>query len=158
MKYNMTRQDPFRNLMEEFFGMSGGSFADVNRTWTPACDVERADDHFLLTLELPGVPKDQIKIDVADRQLTVSAERKQETKSEEGDWYTERRYGSFERTFTLPDGVDLNKIEANYQHGLLRLYIPKAESAKPKQIAISEGTTGGVFSKLLNHKGSEKVA
>jgi HSP20 family protein len=122
----------------------------MDSQWIPACDVEEADNHFLISLEMAGVPKDQIKVEFHDGQIVISGERRYEAKKKEnGQSYSERRYGRFQRAFTLPAGVDADKVEANYQDGVLRLYIPKTESAKPRQIKVTNGTGTGFFSRLL---------
>lgn len=127
----------------------------VEYDWNPVCDVEEGEDHYLMTVEMPGIPKDQIKIECIDNQLTISGERGRESrntqkeKEKEGYRYTERRYGKFYRSFTLPVGVNADKVEANYEDGVLRLYVPKAESAKPRQIKIGSGNGPGLFGKLL---------
>ncbi|WP_158247353.1 Hsp20/alpha crystallin family protein, partial [Pseudomonas sp. FW306-02-H05-AA] len=78
----------------------------------------------MLSLEMPGIPKDDIKIEIADNTVTVSGERRAEDKKKEnGAWYGERRYGKFQRSFTLPAGIDSNKVEANYQDGVLQLIV-----------------------------------
>lgn len=124
---------------------------DMEREWRPACDVEEATDHYLLTLEMAGVPKDEIKIETIGNELIISGERQHKTKNqEEGQWYSERYYGKFQRTFTLPQEVETGKVEANYQDGILRLYLPKAEATKPRQIKIGQGSAEtGFFGKLL---------
>jgi HSP20 family protein len=124
-------------------------------SFMPACDVEEADGHYLLALEMPGMKKEDIKIEALDNQLVVSGERRTETRQgKNGSLYSERRFGRFQRSFALPAGVDLDRVEANYQDGVLRLMVPKAESAKPRQIKITGGTGasaagGGFFSKLI---------
>jgi len=122
--------------------------------WNPDCDVEENDDHFLMTLEMPGIPRDQIKIECVDNQITISGERNREQKKTKS--YSERYYGKFYRSFTLPAGVNADKVEANYQDGILRLYIPQAESAKPRQIKITNGSDKGFFGKLLGQSPKEK--
>jgi HSP20 family protein len=122
--------------------------------WQPACDLSEVEDHYLLTLEVPGVPQDQIKIDVIDNQINVSGERKSEPQS--GAWYSERRYGGFFRSFSLPAGVDAGKIQAHYQDGILRILVPKAESAKPRQVKITQGSAPGFFGKLLGQSAEKK--
>lgn len=109
----------------------------------PACDVEEGDDHFLLTLEVAGIKKEDIKLELSDGQLTVSGERRSENKPQpDAHWYSERRYGRFQRNFTLPAGTDATRVEANYQDGVLRILLPKAEAAKPRQIKITSGSNG----------------
>jgi len=122
--------------------------------FVPACDVEEGEDHYLLTLEMAGVKKDDIKLEVIDNQIVISGERRQENqKKAAGQAYSERRFGRFQRNFALPAGVDAEKVEANYQDGILRVMVPKAESAKPRQIKITNGSGGSkFFGKLLGPK------
>jgi HSP20 family protein len=115
-------------------------------SFAPACDVEEADDHYLLTLEMAGIRKEDIKLEFNDGQLMISGERRNETKQKrEGQWYSERRFGKFQRSFTLPAGIDADKVEANYQDGILHVMVPKAESSKPRQIKITNGAGGSRF-------------
>lgn len=107
--------------------------------WVPSCDIQEGDRHYLISLETAGVPKDQIKVEFRDQQLVVSGERRQE-KEEDARWYSERRFGRFERVFTLPTGVNPEKVEATYQDGILRVQIPKAEAETPRQIKIHAGS------------------
>lgn len=124
------------------------NWREFEQVWTPACEVAEEEGHYLMSLEMPGIPKDDIKVEVADNTITVSGERHaKDEKKEGGAWYGERRYGKFMRSFTLPAGIDAEKIEANYQDGVLSLMVPKAESAKPRQIKI--GNNAGFFGKLL---------
>lgn len=135
-------------LFDDFWTTPTTTRFDQN--WHPACDIEENEDHYLMTLEMPGVPRDQIKIECVDNQVTISGERKREShKTEKSQSYSERQYGRFHRSFTLPAAVNAEKVEANYQDGILRLYIPKAESAKPRQIKITNGSGTGFFGKLL---------
>lgn len=139
-------------LFDDFWPAPGNTrqLSQMEAEWAPTCDVEEADNHYMISLEMAGVPKDQIKIEFQDNQLVISGERRHETKKkEEGRWYSERRFGKFQRSFTLPVGVDTEKVEANYQDGILRVYVPKAESAKPRQIKITNGSGTGFFGKLL---------
>lgn len=125
--------------------------------FVPACDVEEQDGHYLLTLEMPGVSKDDIKVEVIDNQIVVSGERRHEKRNKEnGAWYSERRFGKFSRAFTVPAGVDAGQIEAGYQDGVLRLMVPKAESAKPRQIKITQGSGNSFFGKILGQPKAEK--
>jgi HSP20 family protein len=121
--------------------------------WQSA-DIEENDDHYLLTLEMPGIPRDRIKIECVDNQLSISAEKS--TKTGKSQPHMEQRLSRFSRCITLPVNVNADKIEADYQDGVLRLYVPKAESAKPKLIKISNGGATGFFGKLLG-KPKEKA-
>lgn len=116
-------------------------------SFAPPCDVEETNSHYLLSFDLPGVKKEDMKIDLRDNQLTISGERKEETK---GAVSRERYCGSFCRSFTLPANAKAEKIEANYQNGVLQVAIPKTEITVGKQIPIKEG-------KLLESK-PEKAA
>lgn len=120
--------------------------------FVPVCDVEEQDDHYLLTLEMAGVKKDDIKMEVVDNHIVISGERRNESRKQaEGGIYSERRFGKFQRTFTLPAGVDAAHVEANYQDGVLYIVVPKAETAKPRQIKISNGSLSSkFFGKFLN--------
>jgi HSP20 family protein len=121
------------------------------QTFVPACEVEDCQDHYLLTLEMAGIRKDDIKLEIEDGQLTVSGERRHETSQrEESQWYSERQFGKFHRSFAIPAGIDTGKVEASYQDGILRVTIPKAESAKPRQIKIANSAGGSKFDKLLS--------
>lgn len=123
--------DSWRNSwspFEEFFTES---------RFTPACDVEETPTHHVLTLEMAGMKKDDIKIEFDHGVLSITGERNAETENkQDGLWYSERRYGKFHRSFTLPKEVDTDRIEAKYEDGLLRVAIPKTESAKPKTIRV----------------------
>lgn len=128
--------------------------------FTPAVDVEETDSHFVLSMDLPGVKKGDINVEVVDNQLLVSGERKEEREEKKKNRYlVERSYGTFRRAFTLPTSVDSSKVEAQFEDGVLKIAIPKSEQAKPRQIRIGESKEGGFFSKLLNvAKGEEREA
>lgn len=124
--------------------------------FSPACDVEDAKDHVLLTLDLPGVAKSDLKIESEGQRLHIVGERKKSAREEQdGAWYSERRYGRFERSFTLPETVDTGKIQANFRDGVLQIYLPKSEASRSREIPISseEPTPGGgFFGRLLGDK------
>lgn len=137
----------FEQMFEEFPGFVGES-----QEFFPACDIEETDSHYWVAFDLPGVSKNDLKIEVRDRQLYVSGERKKEHKEREGLRLSEERhYGSFQRVFTLPSAAKLENIEANFESGVLYIAIPKAEATKPKQVEIKEHA-GGIFNKLLGRE------
>lgn len=106
--------------------------------WTPALDVYDEKDNFVVHLELPGLKKEDIDISLREGVLTVSGERKQENESKEGETFrSERYFGRFQRSVTLPSLVDANKVAASYKDGVLTITLPKAEEAKPRQIEVS---------------------
>jgi len=105
--------------------------------WTPAVDIYEDKDKYVAKAELPGMRKEDIDVSLEGNTLTISGERKEEEEKKEGDTYrSERYFGRFQRTVTLPAAVDPNKIQATYKDGVLTVIIPKAEEAKPKQIEV----------------------
>ena len=99
--------------------------------WSPALDVHDEKDNFLVHVELPGLKKEDIAISLHDGVLTVSGERKGEREHKEGET------GKFQRSVALSAAVDAGKVNASYKDGILTIHLPKAEEAKPKQIAVS---------------------
>ena len=105
--------------------------------WTPAVDVYEDNDKYVVKAELPGMKKEDIDVSLDGNTLTISGERKQEEEKKEGENYrSERFFGRFQRSITLPTAVQANKIEATYKDGVLNVTLPKAEEAKPKQIQV----------------------
>ena len=106
--------------------------------WSPAADISESDDTWTVDIDLPGVPRDKVKVTVAEGNLTVEAERARKT-AEEGDvaYRAERFHGTFRRRFSLPDTVDAEKVSAEHKDGVLRIRLPKAEIAKPKEIEVA---------------------
>lgn len=122
--------------------------AGLDEEWfEPRVDVQDSDQAFLLTIDVPGLKREDIKIDLNDNLLTISGERKRET-NEEGGRSFERMYGRFVRSFTLPTTVEADKVEASLEDGVLRLALPKSEATKPRSIEVKSGRPG-FFSKLI---------
>jgi len=106
--------------------------------WSPALDVFDDKDSLVVKVELPGLKKEEINISLHEGVLTVSGERKRESEKKEGESFrSERYFGKFQRSVTLPAAVDSSKVSASYKDGVLSVELPKAEEAKPKQIAVS---------------------
>lgn len=116
------------------------------RVFHPHTDIEETENHYVVNIDIPGVAKKDLNIEVRDEQLVVSGERKS-AKKEAG--FSERVYGKFQRVIALPTGIDPEKIEAQYEDGVLAVAIPKAESVKPRQIKIGEGNKGSFFGRLV---------
>ena len=116
----------------------GDTNGTLTATWVPACDVFEDKDAVKIVAELPGVQPDHVKISLENNLLTVRGEKKQvaEEKTERVHRY-ERTYGIFERTFALPSTVDADRIQADFEAGLLTIELPKAEKARPRQIQIN---------------------
>lgn len=106
--------------------------------WSPSLDVHDEKDNFVVHVELPGMKKEEIDISLHDGVLTVSGERKRESEKTEGETFrSERCFGKFQRSVTLPARVDGNKVKASYKDGVLSIDLPKVEEAKPRQIAVN---------------------
>lgn len=133
-----------------------GPAASGGMMFTPAVDLRETSDFFLVSVDLPGVNPNEVKIDVQDGRLTISGERQREEKEErEGFHRFERSHGSFLRTFQLPQNVDEEKIQARCENGVLEIMLPKSEIAKPRQIQIN-AEKGGLFSRILGQKKVEE--
>lgn len=130
---------PFRHALPDLDALwqrSGGAFA------APAVDVAEKDNAYEITAELPGLDEKNIEVTLANGSLTIKGEKKEEKEEKKKDYYLkERRFGSFQRSFTLPDGVDPDKIEASFNNGVLTVKLPKKpEAIKPeKKIAVKAG-------------------
>ncbi len=122
-------------LFDEGWPLSGGTSTGP---WVPAVNVEETADEIVLTAELPGMERDDIELEMENNVLTLSGERSAEReKSPDRRYHVwERRFGSFQRSFTLPRSVDPEKIEARFQSGILHVHMPKLEEAKGRRIAI----------------------
>jgi HSP20 family protein len=109
----------------------------VTSAWLPACDVFEDRDAVKIVAEVPGVRPEDVKISIENSLLTIRGEKQQQAEeTAERVHRYERSYGTFERTFALPTTVDPEKIDATYSHGLLTVTIPKAERARPREIAV----------------------
>jgi HSP20 family protein len=122
-------------VFESTVGSFSGSPAALSR-WNPAVNVYQDKDRFTVVVELPGLKKEEIEISLHENTLTIAGERKRAESSEQ-EFLTERLYGKFQRSLTLPTAVDAEKVKASYKDGLLQVVLPKAEEAKPKQIEVA---------------------
>lgn len=110
---------------------------DRRETFVPAVDIYENDERTELHVEVPGIKKEEIDVKVDNGVLTIKGERKLEKEEKQDKHYRlERSFGMFERSFTLPDYVDAEKIEGKYENGILLLTLPKVPRAKPKKIDI----------------------
>ncbi|HOW58958.1 MAG TPA: Hsp20/alpha crystallin family protein [Candidatus Omnitrophota bacterium] len=105
--------------------------------FVPSVEIHEDENNFTLHLDAPGIDKKDMDISVTGNTVTIKGERKiEEKKKEKGYFYSERRYGSFQRSLELPTTVESDKITANYKDGVLELVVPKSEKSKPKQIKV----------------------
>ncbi len=143
----VVRWEPFRELaalqseMSRFMNQLGGGTTGGNgpssSTWLPAVDVWETDNELVLSFDLPGIAEDKIAVELDDNVLTVSGERER-SQEETGDRFYryERRFGTFSRSVTLPQGVREDTIKADYRDGVLEIRVAKPEEQKPKRIQI----------------------
>jgi HSP20 family protein len=143
----LVRWDPFRDLvsiqdeLSRLFGRTfGGSEAlhpNGGGAWIPSMDVYETDDKIVAKLELPGIEPEEVDVSVEDSTLTIGGRREfSDEVKEESYRRVERRYGSFTRAITLPETADTEKVNANFDNGVLTIEVAKAEKAKPKKIQV----------------------
>lgn len=132
-----TLQNEVNRIFNTFFDAPAAGTDAAPRRWIPAMDLVELEDRYVLRADLPGVPEEDVKIELDDRVLTVSGERKSAIESDEGGYLrVERAFGSFARSLTLPEGVDPDAVTARFDNGVLELGIPKPAERKPRRIAI----------------------
>jgi len=106
--------------------------------WTPLADITEDDMEYVIKAELPELRREDVKVTVENGVLTISGERKFEKEEKKKKYHrVERGYGSFVRTFALPEDADANKVKAQFKQGILEVHLPKNEKAKPKQIEVN---------------------
>ena len=160
----ITRWDPFREfstlqdrmnrLFRESYGPEGRDEALATSQFAPPVDVYEDEHTVTLKVEVPGIDEKDIEVRVENNVLTVHGERKFEKEEKEENFRrVERQYGSFTRTFTLPPTVDAEKVQADYDKGILKIALPKKAEAKPRQIKVNIGSQ-----KTLEGKGPGKAA
>jgi HSP20 family protein len=138
---SLGRLSDLREEIDRLFVSPLGELAQTSHLlsgWTPALDVYEEKNHFIVKAELPGMKKEDIEVSFYDGGLSISGERKSETKHEDAEVYrAERFFGRFQRTVTLPTPVAVDKAKASYMDGVLTVSLPKTEEAKPKHIEVS---------------------
>jgi len=135
-----TLQNEMNRLFGSVFDEPAAGNGGTLRRWMPAMDLLETDSHFVLRADLPGMSEEDVNIEVEERVLTVSGERKAEHKESKDSFQRiERAFGSFSRSLTLPDGVDPEAVSASFDRGVLEVQIPKPEQRKPRKISIGVG-------------------
>jgi HSP20 family protein len=146
---SLTRWDPFKdvedlqNRLSSLFGRGpmrrsdGQKEAITVAEWAPVVDIIEDDKEYLINAELPEVKKEKVKVAVESGVLSISGERAFEREESNKKYHrVERAYGSFVRTFTVPDDADSEKVSAEFKEGILKVHLPKSEKARPKQIEV----------------------
>ena len=128
--------------LSNFFGHGPGAVGDKKEAitvteWAPLVDISEDDKEYIIKAEIPEIKKEDIKLHVNDDVLTITGERKYEKEEKNKKYHrVERSYGSFMRSFSLPEDADGTKVAAEYKDGLLKVHLPKSEKAKPKAIEV----------------------
>jgi len=132
------------DLREELDRLFESPFAELANTsrllsgWTPALDLYEEKDNFVVKAELPGMKREEIEVSLHEGSLSISGERKSEEKHASAEVHrTERFFGRFQRTVTLPSPVAADKVKAQYRDGILTITLPKTEESKPKHIDVN---------------------
>jgi HSP20 family protein len=152
MNMSMTRWEPFRNLstlqeqvnrlFEDSFTRGNSGQADL-ASWAPAVDIYETENDLVVKADLPDVQDKDIDIRVENNTLTIRGERKFSNEVHQDNYLrVERAYGTFTRSFSLPNTVNTEAIKAEYKNGVLTVHMPKREETKPKQIRISVSENG----------------
>ena len=149
---SLVRWDPFRELDElqkrlsTLFGRApvkkNGEQEEALTVaeWAPLVDIAEDNNAYVITAELPGLKKEEIKVGVQDDVLTISGERKYEKEEKDKKFHrVERAYGNFSRRFTIPANSDGENVSAEFKDGILQVHLPKTERVKPKQIEVKVG-------------------
>jgi len=124
-------------LFDEWMGVKNFAQELDEYGFNPRCEASETKDAYELKFDLPGIPKDAIKIDLHENQITVSGERKEEkTEQNKKRHFSEVFYGSFTRNFSFPTKLDVEKTEAKYENGVLSIHIPKLSATQSRQVTI----------------------
>ncbi|MGB4703483.1 MAG: Hsp20/alpha crystallin family protein [Candidatus Saccharicenans sp.] len=149
----ITRWDPFRDIMtlrdrmnrlfEDLMSTPKLEESEIiQSTWSPAVDIYETENELVLTAELPGIDEKDVEIKIEDNTLTLKGERKFEKETREENYHRiERAYGSFYRSFSLPNYIDQDKISAEFENGLLKIHMPKRPEVKPRKVKILKPQT-----------------
>jgi len=134
------KENTFRNnidkLFDDFFFFSPTTL--FKNDWEPSVDIEEGKDTIHVKAEMPGIDEKDLDVKIEDNVLILSGEKKEEKKEEKKNYlYSERKYGSFYRSISLPEGIDKEKVKATFIKGVLNIDIPKKEVKEPKKITIN---------------------
>jgi HSP20 family protein len=140
----LTRWEPLeledvQNRLSKLFGRRTNGNDDITLAdWAPLADITEDDKEYVIKAELPDVKKEDVKVTVENGVITISGERKFEKEEKKKKYHrVERAFGTFVRSFSLPDVADASKVKAEFKNGMLTVHLPKNEKAKPKQIEVN---------------------
>jgi HSP20 family protein len=151
-------QNEMNRLFNTFFEQPApGRGNGGARRWMPAMDLVETADHYVLRADLPGLSDEDVNVQLEDNMLTISGERKAEHESEQESYYRlERAFGAFSRSLTLPDGVEPDGVQADFDRGVLEIRIPKPAQKKSRQVQITLGERSTDETKTI--EGAESAA
>lgn len=130
--------NPVEEWEKEFAKMFNHFSPTIQSAYNPSCEIIENESNYILSLDIPGLKKEHIEIEVKDNQLVISGERKQEAKTENKNLIrSEKRYGKFTKVFSIPKNVNSEAIEAIFQDGVLELSLPKENKSQTRKISIS---------------------
>jgi len=126
-------QDEFNRFFEDF----GLGSAVAQEDFSPAMDIRETDEAYIVEADVPGIKREDVKIEINDDVLTIKGERKVEQEENKKDYRRiERQYGSFRRSVSIPSGIQHDAVEAKFDDGVLRVTLPKREDTKPRRIKV----------------------
>lgn len=134
----------FQDLTDDLFnarpGLPANPDAQLMQVFQPATDIEETEKEYMVSIDVPGIRKEDISVELQGNVLHVSGERNFERKDDKSqNRYIERSYGRFERAFSLPENVDPEAVQAQFENGVLHLVLPKSETAQRRKISVGEG-------------------
>lgn len=135
---------PELDLFDRFFNdLPLPSLFSEEKVLSPAFDISETEKEYVITGEIPGTDVKDLDVTLLDGLLTVKGEKKQEKEDKDENYHrVERHYGSFERSFRIPEKVKADKLEATYKDGILKIFLPKSEASEVKKIAVKEKKAG----------------
>jgi HSP20 family protein len=141
-----TLQSDLNRVFDTFFG--GRPATDATRRWVPAMDLVETDDNLVLKADLPGLDKNDVEIEIKDGVLTISGERRTAHEGSSNGYHrVERAYGRFSRSLSLPQDVDADQVQADFDKGVLEVRIPKPAERKPHRVQIGASVEGKAHEK-----------
>jgi len=133
----LNMREEMDRMFDNFFRADLPETSFARGTWAPVVDISETPDDFVITAELPGLTKEDVKISYQDGMLNIHGEKRHEKEEKKKNYHrVERTFGAFERSFRLPSRIMVDRIDAKFKDGVLTLTLPKAEEARPKEIPI----------------------
>src|SRR3981189_2920969 len=138
-RWEPLEMEDVQNRLSKFFGRRGNGHEDMTLAdWEPLADITEDDKEYVIKAELPDVKKEAVKVTVENGVLTIAGDRKFEKEEKKKKYHrVERAYGSFVRSFALPDLAEADRVKAEFKNGMLTVHVPKSEKAKARQVEVN---------------------